>query len=85
MTKPLSQMLEASEPHAIAKNATLVPRESYDRMKRVAIELAKGLAHIQSKKPVCAGCSCIEISLLEHYDCVAEQSISRAKDIIGGG
>lgn len=43
---------------------------------RHRLETARdALRHIASTKPVCEGCMLIDISLLEHYRCIAEQAL----------
>jgi len=84
--KTLSQMLEEIEPvndrflretFGDTNKYAFVDRASYDRMKQVAIELAKGL---ESQA----------VPFHEHdiiWDCkdVADEYLNSAKDIIGGG
>lgn len=80
--KPLSQMLEEIEPHPVAKEATLVPRASYERLRQVAIVLTEALER--------AKCDCTvgEQMLGHNTDCFqpyVNHALAKAKDIIGGG
>lgn len=58
-------------------------KAQYDQLKADADKLVEALRHIQAKKPMCEGCACAEISLLEHYDCVAEQALKDWQDKYG--
>ena len=79
--KLLSQLLEEVEPQTFVHIATepLIKRVDYDRMKRVAIELAKHyeimLDWIKRNH---------EMPTYSEMISDADETISRAKDIIGG-
>lgn len=82
MTNPktLTEMLEAMEPESHKDLCAFVQRKDYDRMKRVAIELAKAceIASVAN--------SYHDVGPTIERGCYASKSaLSRAKDIIGEG
>lgn len=103
MTKPLSEMLEEIEPKACFGDSfghNMVDRESYDRMKRVAIALAKALEYYSARLHLGkVNYSCVDrevflgggteleftIKLPFEDGKKAREALSRVKDIIGEG
>lgn len=73
--KPLSQIIEEREPEFIDydENCTSVcDRASYDRMKQIAVELAKACEEIMEV----SGTSC------EHYH-IAKNKLAKCRELLG--
>jgi len=74
MSKPLSPVLEEIEPTGpVDKTLGLVDRASYDKLKAIAIELAKACEAM------------IGGSVCHSSETTCGEAIARAKDILGGG
>lgn len=77
--KPLSEMLREVEGnnHIISGGFHWVLKKDYEKLRQVAIELAKACEAI-------GWCICVKVPCECDDETTAEQGIARAKDIIGG-